>query len=397
MTSRSRSQTGSRRAFEKDLRSPLSFGPAGAEPPERPRRREYQRLMTVAIRHGFYNASGDACPDFRILPTWATERLMRSLGLLLRSESSGFSVLFDRLKQEDLLSFLRRRAEEEGAWTRLSFVLIADNPFFVNFSEIPVVTNPGVVNFYFSNRQAHEEGGVLQLTPGEKVTAGELLPLVSTQTQVPVPEGTETVEVRGLSGEVVISQQVLGRRRVFLDFSALPEGRYEILWLGAEVMDALPVLYTTFAPAPLAFTDLLFSEPVAGGEGVYPVRGLSGDSPEVVSTLYQLTFEERAVRWIYDVVPNRPPSFYSDLAITTPSGEEPFTDPETVTLADGRQAFRFTSEVTFPLLQQSPYRFELRGERGGGVQEVLVRRLPVASPQGLIPGNPCASEIFVDL
>src|SRR4029079_7486692 len=97
----------------------------------------YRRLARVSLRHGYYRASGGACPDLAVRPTAWTAARMRTLGLLFRAEEAGFSVLYDELRERQLLDFLRREQGPRGAWTRLCFTLSLRNPWFVNFTALP--------------------------------------------------------------------------------------------------------------------------------------------------------------------------------------------------------------------------------------------------------------------
>ena len=67
----------------------------------------YDRLMQVAIRNTFYNIDGGQCPDFTIAPSRHTQKLCKSLGLVVRNEGAGFSVLYDTLRKEALERYLR--------------------------------------------------------------------------------------------------------------------------------------------------------------------------------------------------------------------------------------------------------------------------------------------------
>jgi hypothetical protein len=117
--------------------------PLGPDPPPDGRRSVYTRLARVAVRHTYYNASGGRCGDFAVRPTHSTAALMRSLGLLFKPEADGFSVLYDTVGEQALLSYLRRQANEDGGvWTRLTFLLSLKNAYFVNFTDIPIDHDP---------------------------------------------------------------------------------------------------------------------------------------------------------------------------------------------------------------------------------------------------------------
>src|SRR5262245_44583373 len=116
-----------RRVFEAPRKADRSHTPVA--PGSR-----YAVLAQVSIRNNYYNNSDARCPDFQVYPTFATRYLMATLGLLLKDEGIGFSVLYDENRQENLFHFLRQQEKEEtqdrnvkSVWTRLSFALSLTN------------------------------------------------------------------------------------------------------------------------------------------------------------------------------------------------------------------------------------------------------------------------------
>src|SRR5436853_173538 len=295
----------------------------------------------------YYKNSDGRCPDFRVYPTAATRLLMATLGLLLKDEGIGFSVLYDMNRAENLFNFLRHQAERgfqvpevTGVWTRLSFALSLRNPYFINFTAIPVDTEPTKLNFYFSNQEAHvgPDGEVI-LNQGKWVVADERLPVIPTQYQVLVSDRVMAVQVNAISGVEVITEPrcsshvhsfdnnfdkadigvssppLFCSEIVYLNFSLLPEDKYTIEKIGYDgkpVEEPRPVLYTAPYPTPLCFIDLLFTDPLiepgappspSRAEGIYPVRDLWGINPSVVPVDYHLAFRRRRTIWNYYIAP----------------------------------------------------------------------------------------------
>ncbi|MEM9596576.1 MAG: hypothetical protein AAGD06_20075 [Acidobacteriota bacterium] len=427
------------RAFEHTLRNPFD-GFDSSESPSRSFR--YERLMQVSIENTFYNASDGACPDFIVTPTPASASLMQSLGLLFRDEGTGFSILYDTRRRGALESYLRRQAEPQRPctsvppaqhWTRLSFTLTLDTPYFLNFTDLPIDLAPDTANLYFSNRQAHREtpDGPVLLNPGSLVSVDdpeqEVLSLVPVSFPVRVTDDVEEVRILDLSGEAVLCLprcaprgllQFLGsgvatcvdvdeylrhhpaaaeeivdcRERIFVDMTTLPEGRYSVervRAVGPSESDA--VLYTSAAPAPLAFVDLLFSQPTEDGgpAGVYPVRDLCPpEETRIEPVHYRLRFGTRATTWGYYIVPGQQNEIFEQLRIEQlpHAAADPgarritFSGPCRVRLADGSTAYRFLSDGAVPLQEQSVYDFRLLD-----ADAVLMARLPVASIEQVLP------------
>lgn len=394
-------------SFEHDLRTLANLSEASQGEIGKPRSYQYERLVTVAVRNGFFRSSGGVCPSFFIQPTPSTQNRMYSMSLLEHEATASLAAVYDTVREDTLVATLRRERQETpgalgthpGAWTRLSYVLSLDAcECFVNFTQIPLDLHPSRHNFYFTNRQAHRRNDQVLLQPGEVVCSGEIVPVVPVQHAVPVSPEAELVQVVALSGEVVINQPTHGQRRVYLDFSELPLDLYEIRQVIAGVpRKGQTALYTQSDPVPFAFIDLFFSRPMPEDGGVYPVDLETGSVEPVV---YELVFEERSVTWIYLVVPSSPWR-WEQLRIHSEDPGITFGDPELVELASGRPAYRFVSSRPLPLFDQSPLRFELWGESAAvSTPQQLVQRLPVASPAAVWPYDGiggAAARIFVNL
>ncbi|MBX7224102.1 MAG: hypothetical protein K1Y36_29570 [Blastocatellia bacterium] len=437
----------SNRAFEHVIGGSRQHSATKSDFPEG-REYIYERLLRVSYINTFYNRTGDfACPDFTVYPTPTTAALMHSLGLILKAEPAGFSVFYDTKQTEGLFTYLRRQAEQDGShlppqcWTRLSFSLASTNPLFVNLSEVPIDTNPMKENFYFTNQEVTptEVPDLYVLRRKEdQDTDHELLEVVPVEIQVPVTPEVARVEVKSISGKVVLCkptcappslllkklpsqitcQDVEGlppgpnwkcTSYVYLDFALLPEGRYTIVKVNSQGIPVAPpevILYTMSAPLPLCFVNLLFTDPnnpSRPDHGVYPVKHLfpkPGEKTEIVPTFYETRFTARQSTWSYYVVPQPQNETFRDLKIedVTPTSTSRihFAGPFEVTLPNQTKAFQFLSQEPIPLQQQSHYVFRLKGKhpRSHG-ERTLIHRLPAASPAQVLPKH--KGEVFLAL
>lgn len=418
------------RAFERVLRVPKLKREELETVRERPPNR-YEVLESVTVENDFYNSDENFCLDFSFRPTPTTAALMTRLGLLFRPYGMGFSVLFDAGRQTELIDYLRRM-EETGAqngepvWPRLSFALSNNNPLFTSLTDIPISTDPTKENFYFSNRTAHPSplNDQIILNPGRHVRGAQMVKTIGTQYALPVGPRVNLVVVRNIEGAVVncqprcvpvayartVSQERITcddlnsylaktkpvtddqvcRDIIHLNFSLLPEDEYTIEKVDADGNPVEPpekVLYTSSAPIPLCFIDLLFARPTgpkAGKrEGIYPVRNLNGKKPTIVTVDYTLKFQRRSTIWNYFIIgaENAP-----DLRIETSSGDPVgFFGPCLVRLSNGKVASRFTSMEPIPLMQRSDFHFQLVCGGDESEERALIRRLPVASPGQVLP------------
>jgi len=301
---------------------------------------QYNRLMTVEIRHTFYNAPGQAasdpsgvCPDFDIMPTAATNAMMRSLGLMFREEIGGFSVAWDDLQTEQLASFVRRqvwpvgcpagggrcparcckdgncleasrcrepsksrrssKCDASGLWTRLSFMLVVRNPEFFNFTRAVELSEPDLTAWYYTNcsvtpsknsgapRNDSNDPRDGSGDPQVKVVPLEMnavarYDLTRAQYQMHRVGEATAAYVKDLACDVVQCVPIGGADTIYLDFGGLPGGLYQTEQCdGDETVEASSwMINAETSPSPFALIDLLFTAPC-------PARGLSspGDFP----------------------------------------------------------------------------------------------------------------------
>lgn len=396
-----------------------------------PRSVSYERLMQVSLRHTYYNASGELCPDFVAAPTQSSMDLMASLGLLFRQEGAGFSVLLNRNHGKSdrfgrpwgsAVSWVQSRRAlaspfHAGPWARLSFTLTTKNSMFVNFTAMPIDTSASTGAYYLSNIEATQSSPAGECCLHRGPLVHNQLPLTGSQYAVCLSSpATRQVVVRDISGEVAICQpaywwlnppppasstpccpgpdpkesDIVRRNPVYLDFSPLPEDKYSIEEC-AELTDchASPlqpeVVYAYSVPAPMFFIDLLFTRPPGVSTGVYPIDPHTGT---ITPTQYLLDFAHRSTTWNYYVVSTAGPLTDLQIESIAPTPRPvAFTGPTAVTLPNGQRASQFVSNDRIPLEEQSTYRFQLKGKAGGLKTKdgVLMSRMPVASARQVIP------------
>jgi hypothetical protein len=423
------------------LRVPLGVSPTDADE-QSARKFYYDRLMQVSVQHTYYNRSDNQCPDFDFKPTPSSIALMNDLGLLFRSEATGFSILYDQKRKDSLQQYLRRQLEgdkhnspPQPGWPKLSFVLYPTNHYFINFTDLPLDTNPGQQNFYFSNQFA-------QAGPGDEIILNrgayvgdpaqgglqELLKTVPVRFPVEVDEAVDEVHVSDITGEVIICEprcvavssaangasaalneegkaalssppKLQCRESIFLDFAQYPEGKYTIEKIfqpgshpsaAAKSKAKQDVLYTTSSPLPLCFIDLLFTDPTGKDGDTYPVTKLfPAKETEIKAVHYQLKFKARSTFWGYYIVPQPNRADLKDLRIesTGPphSSRINFNGPCRVYLANGTQGYRFISDKAIPLRQIPEFRLRLMGRHSLMPHgAVILENLPMASRQQVL-------------
>lgn len=385
----------------------------------------FDRLMEVAFKNTFYNATGGLSPDFSVAPTRNTQKVMKSLGMLFRDWGTGFSVLYDTKRTAGLERYLRWhsvpaiQSVEDGAATRLSFALNVRNPNFYYFTDISYDFDVGSECYYASNRTAHVVDGRIVLTETEFVPESWPLPTVGGELDIPFEDAME-IEVLDVLGNVVqcyprlipidlfyadpplgiISCQevdkylkshpnalMASQEICTINFFLLPSGCYTVRYAGV-LEPEFSVIYRAENEQALCFVDLFLTDPVAGGAGIYPVRDLDSKKPSISNVVYDLDFQARSTRWGYFIVPPAKNAQLHDLHITGTDGKgEPvkFSRAQRVSIGLDTTAYLSFSETNLQLQSNSECVFKLSGriQHAKGMitrDSTLMPRLPVATP-----------------
>ena len=377
----------------------------------------YIALFDVRFEHGYYNASGGECPDFRVVPTPDCAKLMSQLGMVFKNHGTGFSVLVTQARAAAMIAWVRSHyaAGPQGAgyWSWLSFLMVPTNLGFVGITSLPITTNPMAQNLHLDNRTASAVAGRMTL---EGSADSSLYPVVGASWSVPTPAG-RAAALTDLSGAPVSARASIGDGVTVFDLSSLPYGWYSVALTGktgkpvAAKGFATTRLYVPQNPLSLVVLDLLLTQPVAGvgDPAAYPIPPMAAPptkapapTPAAIrSVALTVAFQPRETYWRYYIVAQGHGRFADDLAIS--GGAVAFTKSAKA-LPNGDQAVLFTASEALPLRQRAPQRFALSGHRqgaNGSRDAISIARLPtapanpvwpLASPKEALSGS---SEIFV--
>lgn len=375
-------------------------------------------LFTVRFQHGYYDATGGECPDFKVVPTPDCAKLMTSLGMIFRDQGTGFCVFINQARVAAMIDYVSNHASDAamgaGYWTWLSFLLVPTNPLFVGLTYLPIDTNPMQQNLHVSNLQTTTRKGELVFSNGTGKGQGAIYPVSGPAISVPVTPGYEAV-LTNLSGAAACSAVTSSSTATTFGIAGLPFGLYTVAFLGssgspipppASYTGPLNYLYVPNAPISLCVLDLLLTQPSSGlgNPAAFPIPPLAGSTTPAGTTQpvdLALSFRARDTFWQYYVVSQSVRGdLSSDLQI---AGKGATFQKTSAQLPNGDKAVLFTSSVALPLRQRSPYLFRLTGHRkgsNGSHDEISVNRLPAAAagpvwpvPSGdALTGN---SEIYV--
>ncbi|OYY71785.1 hypothetical protein [Sphingomonas sp. 28-63-12] len=362
----------------------------------------YQPLFSVRITHDYYNMSAGQCPDFRIVPTPDCADLMRTLGMIFRDSGSGFSVAIDQAALPRLRAWTgvdsAAPAGSQGRWSRLTFLLVPENPGFIGITQLPITTSATRQNLHAWNGAtiAGDQGQMLGDAKG--FGAAALYPVTGTSMAVTAPAGS-TVALVDLSGQPVPVAVDNSNGTTCFALSGLPYGRYSVASDNAAAFTATCLYVPDRPPVSLCLCDLLLTQPAAdiGIPAAFPLAADGTVTPVALT----LPFRSRDTFWRYYVVPQgRSGQFAPDLQITGPATSFVKTVEQ---LPNGDSAVLFSATKPLSMHQRSPYRFSLSGQRqgaNGSRDEISVDWLPAPPATPVWPvksGDPLtgASEIYV--
>ncbi|MBR1218529.1 hypothetical protein JQ557_11050 [Bradyrhizobium sp. U87765 SZCCT0131] len=432
--------------------------PAPSPPP--PGLARYERLMSLTVRHEFLGLT-ETCSDFNIVPTDATQALLRNLRLIAKPRRGGIDVFYHTGQAAALLRHLlgRRHSHREGtpftldrprlrtaSWTRLTFLFTLENPAFTNYTEMPLSARPGDCALYLSNHAlagdstgtSHPQGtGPRQLA----VDWSQLVPMQEVNfspayVTIPTPKDATRVVVYDTSGRAIVLAEPASPaaaaapgsarprttehplritfqpgQNVYLDMSGEHAGRYSYSITTDTAGPETAFLYPGLLHTPLLLADL-FLDGMAQ-DGHLPIAlpdhlPNNFDNDVAVSYIkpvaYDIRFQARQTIWNYFVVLPAGNAHVRHLTIEAASQDVPaFDGPHPVPLAGGRTAYQFTAQRPCALRSRPDIALRLRGANGhdGEASRILLDRLPLPSAElgGLSPtgSGPPRSDVFVYL
>jgi hypothetical protein len=112
---------------------------------------------------------------------------------------------------------------------------------------------------------------------------------------------------------------------------------------------------------------------------------------------FTVQFQARSTFWRYFVV-SRYSGALKHLAINSVDETLSFTEPKAVRLTNGEEAYMFECEQELPLRERSPVNFQLRKNRGGNSDKVVLNRMPVPSIEMIKPDSrEAGAKIFSEV
>lgn len=117
---------------------------------------KYKELFRITVKNEYY--TNGFCPDFTFEPTKECVLQLKNHGIKIKSMPHGIA-LFGEVVEDGEDEKLARGFVED---TKLTFAMKLNNPFFINFSDVPV-TMERHHSFYFNNLVDNSEASELFL------------------------------------------------------------------------------------------------------------------------------------------------------------------------------------------------------------------------------------------
>lgn len=370
----------------------------------------YKKLFEIKLSHRYYTSG--QCADIRIKPTPRCGQLLKDYGLLCVETAEGLTVRYPAVAgPESQLVPLKPVSESIS----FSFILQSENPYLLNFSDLPLNASPSAV-YRFDNLAANvHEGKLLISADGDNpfVSALDAIELRPQQFNYRADHGTAlaAVEIRDAWDLTLVQDTVPvleGALNYRVDLRRNLPGAFNLL------VDGVP---------QLAFyaDDQLTRRNVFGLINIYrddrvPVAYQFTDPVQqhaVLPKTYCLVFNRRMTFWKYyvalkyrlkNLTPDKWPKDWPDdwkIIYTPDPSVDIAPDAGNVkTLTDGTLAVPFTADAPLPFQETPIKNVQLKktgpGANASGIREI--DHLPNPSVRSIVPDasdGKIYSEVFI--
>jgi hypothetical protein len=335
----------------------------------------YKVLCSVVMQHSYF--TDGQLRELEVRPTASTAARLRQAGLLIKHQPSGFVLLY---ASSSAASQSPRRLHKVPAPVfPLVFSLTPHDPYFLNYSDLPLLKAPGYV--YCLGTWAGPASRSLQAGP--VVAGGDQLLLRPLVFEIPVVAGAIELRPYPVGDSIAPLEGPANATSLTFDVRRWGSGRYQ-LQIGTEEPE---VFY--------ADADLAAARPwgLLGLEATV----LDGDP----APCYSLCFGARSTVWQYQLVGRRPLPARLTIETNTPGLHFAQVAP-----APAGVQLTFRASTAQPLAQRYAglyYQLVLPPAAGSSAPPTILHpALPHAGPEGTLSKNInnnilMVNDIFVQL
>ena len=370
----------------------------------------YKELFRITLSHHYYTSG--QCADIRIEPTPRCRQLLKDYGLLCVGTTQGVTVRYPAVAGPSNQSIpLKPISEAVG----FAFILQSENPYLVNFSELPLNTGSSVV-YHFNNLTTNiqDEKLLLSADSGSPfVSALDTIEWRPQQFDYRADHGAATaaVEIQDAWDRILVQETVAvveGVLNYRIDLRRTSPGQFNLLvdgvsqlkfyaddqLIGRKIFGLINIYRDDRVPSAYQFTD-------------------PAQQHTVVPKTYRLEIDKRKTFWKYYValkyrLKNQTPDEWpadwpADWEIVYTPDPAVHIEPDAAkikTLTDGTLAVPFIADTALPL-QEAPFKsVQLKktgpGNNASGIREV--DHLPNPSVKTIVPDDSdhkIYSEVFI--
>ncbi|MFA0964160.1 hypothetical protein AB9P05_20290 [Roseivirga sp. BDSF3-8] len=330
---------------------------------------KYQSLLRISLHHKYYTKG--VSDQFKLVPVPTTSRMVEKTGLLIRNDNSGINILADLDRPEKMLFYLN-----EDRPLRFCFWLFTTNPYFTNFTNLPVEIGDKVL--YFTNKEKkYDADKPTSLHNGEYVSEKDLVAVSSDPVSTFGFERSDSFDVKSNDGHITYEGLEGANVALTLSSSEASEGQYRIHGTAGEENFIYPGTNLTLKPLGLIEISI-------DGEMKEEVIKAISEEGTIPSHSFTVTFERRATYWKYLIVP-RYSNGIKNTIIYSEEKEAVFEGPEEIVLHNGTTAWAFSSKEPIVLQDMPHCHFQLKRAGANGSGKVIVSRLPAPGIEMIKP------------
>jgi hypothetical protein len=324
----------------------------------------YGPWLRLRLSHGFLASAADISRHLLLQPCAATVQTLRRLEMVVHQDADGCSLLV----KGRMRSALARWLEASGGGP-LQWRLVARQGSIWGCTAVPLGARCRQWHLYGAAAKGQSEGELaVRLLAVEERALMVTPPKTARFLRLLDDRGDPLREIPLTPADAAQSQAA---RSQVVRLDGLPEGLIQPSFGGKRSADAF--LHLAFAPDSIGLVSLRLP---AAAAATGPLD-------------FSFSLPGRRTIWHYLLVTREAGEGLESLRIEG-DGCAFTLAPAPETLADGRRAWRMVGDRVLPLLERSPLRFRLEGQRldgEGQSHRLMVDPLPVAAAEHVWPGD----------
>ncbi len=281
-------------------------------------------LYQLNVLHDYF--SDGRCKNVEVVPSRETARMLQQYGLFFRQVETTYHIVAKNDGNTPLFV-------EENLQTSLNFHLKINDPYFLNYTDLPLEISSNQV-YYFSNLNA----ATSFLSKEEKANGQDQLAIKTKQFSYEVDAAThegKQLQVKNQNGEVVDEYEIKAvQNHILVDLQHQAEGVYDI-YIEEELKEKT-IISNSATPTDFGFIQLELSTNTWSKER--PIKQF-------------IQFKNRATYWQYNII-NTHDYQLGNFSVATAPTTIDFSALDSRTLPNGQEAMLLSSAQEIPLQER---------------------------------------------